>query len=285
MNIAVIPNPDKARALEYTAEICRVLNECGGRPVMLEELKTCTSGMDADYLPDYDALMTACEAVVTVGGDGTIIQASKHAVRYDRPVVGVNCGRLGFLAELEAEEVHLLRRLVAGDYSITSRILLDITLQTQDGDICSKAVNDVYIARGSLFHMIELEVEFQQQRVCQYRADGLIFSTPTGSTAYSLSAGGPVIDPGTHCILMTPICPHTLVARPTVFGAESDIKVHIYLREGEQINVAIDGDEVHHLRSHDCVTISQAKQQLKLIQLKPRSFYSVFTEKFSGKEG
>jgi NAD+ kinase len=284
MHIAVIPNPDKPHALAYTAEICRVLNESGGRPVMLEALRSLTAGMDADYVPDYDAMMTACDAVVTVGGDGTIIQAAKHAIHYDRPLIGVNSGRLGFLAELESGEIHELKRLVTGDYTVTPRILLDITLRRQAGDVHCKAVNDVYISRGSLFHMIELDVEYRSQRVCQYRADGLIFATPTGSTAYSLSAGGPVIDPATQCILMTPICPHTLVARPTVFGADSDLTVHIRLREGERINVAVDGEEVHQLQSEDCVTIRQAPQQLKLIQLKPRSFYSVFTAKFSGKE-
>lgn len=283
MNIAVIPNPDKNRAMEYTAEICRVLQASGARPVMLDALRSDTSGMDADYVPDYDAMMAACDAVVTVGGDGTIIQAAKHAIRYDRPVIGVNCGRLGFLAELEGGELDQLGRLAAGDYDVTSRILLDVTLCTGGANTHCTAVNDLYIARGSLFHMIELDVEYRQQRVCQYRADGLIFATPTGSTAYSLSAGGPVIDPATHCILMTPICPHTLVARPTVFGAESDLKVHIHLRDGEKINVAVDGDQIYHLKDGDSVTIAQAAQTLRLIQLKPRSFYSVFTEKFSGK--
>ncbi len=284
MHIAVIPNPDKPHALSYAAEICRVLNEAGGRPLMLEALRPLTTDMETDYVADYDAMMAACTAVVTVGGDGTIIQAAKHAMKYDRPLVGVNSGRLGFLAELEPGEIEALKQLVCGDYTVTQRILLDITLRRQAGDVRCTAVNDVYISRGSLFHMIELDVEYRGQRVCQYRADGLIFATPTGSTAYSLSAGGPVIDPATHCILMTPICPHTLVARPTVFGAESDLTVHIRLRDGEHINVAVDGDEVYRMQSEDCVTIRQAPQQLKLIQLKPRSFYSVFTAKFSGKD-
>lgn len=283
MRVAVIPNPDKRNALVYTAQICQLLNENGAQPVMLDSLRTETEQMHAEYQSDYDSLMKDTDVALTIGGDGTIIHAAKYAVKYDRPLLGVNCGRLGFLAELEAEEIDQVCRLISGKYAIAPRMMLQITLYQNGRRIQRLALNDVSVSRGNLPHMIDLTVQYQQQCFCHYRADGLIFSTPTGSTAYSLSAGGPVIDPTTNCILMTPICPHTLFARPVVFGSESDLCVYATLNEKEQINVAIDGEETYQLQSGDHVSITCAQEHLRLIQMKPRLFYDIFTSKFSGK--
>lgn len=283
MKIAIIPNPDKRNALQNTAKICEVLQACGAQPIMLQNLKACTDGMKTEYAANYDELMQNAEAIVTVGGDGTIIHAAKYAVRYDRPLIGVNCGRLGFLAELETEEIEKIRHLVSGEYVIVPRMMLDVELHTKQQTVRHLALNDISITRGNLPHMIELGVEYQQKCFCNYRADGLIFSTPTGSTAYALSAGGPVIDPATDCILMTPICPHTLLARPVVFGAESTLCIHPVLDENETISASVDGEVSFTLHNEDCVAIKRAAQHLRLIQLKSRPFYDIFTAKFTSK--
>lgn len=277
MRIALIPNLDKNHALEYTVRLCRMLREWGAVPMLPLYMRAHVA--EDTFLPE-DALFAQCDAVLTIGGDGTILHAAKRAVHCGKPLVGLNCGRLGFLAELEAEEMGLLRNLVTHQYTTTPRMLLDVTVYSGT-ETRRLALNDAVISRAGLPRLVEWTVQYQQQCLCRCRADGLIFATPVGSTAYSLSAGGPVIDPVSHCILMTPICPHSVFGRPVVFGADSILSVRPVLNDGETVNVSVDGEESFALRAGDRVEIRKATEELQLIQLKHRLFYDVFTTKFS----
>ena len=278
MRVALIPNLDKQHAWEYTVQVCRLLREWRAVPVLPQYLQD--RGTDAEYA-DGDALFANSDVLLTIGGDGTILHAAKHAVRYGKPLLGLNCGRLGFLAELEAGEMDLLREVTEGRFTTTPRMLLDVTVHTGDRTLRRLALNDAVISRSGLPRLVEWTVQYQQQCLCHYRSDGLIFATPTGSTGYSLSAGGPVIDPVTRCVLMTPVCPHSVFGRPVIFGAESELCVQAALNSDETVRAAIDGDEIIALHAGDRVEIRTAKEQLQLIRLKNRSFYDVFTAKFS----
>ncbi len=277
MRIALIPNLDKNHALEYTIRLCRMLRAWGAEPMLPLYMRA--HGADGTFVPE-EALFAQCDAVLTIGGDGTILHAAKHAVRCGKPLIGLNCGRLGFLAELEAGEMELLHNLVTHQYTTTPRMLLDVTVYA-DGETRCLALNDAVISRAGLPRLVEWSVQYQQQCLCRCRADGLIFATPVGSTAYSLSAGGPVIDPVSHCILMTPICPHSVFGRPVVFGADSVLCVRPILNDGESVNVSVDGEENFALRAGDRIEIRKAAEELQLIQLKQRLFYDIFTAKFS----
>ena len=282
--VALIPNPKKDVQLKYTKQICRVRHQAGATPVLLDSIRSTLPNCTAESAPDHDTQVQRCDAVLTVGGDGTIIHAAKHSIKYGRPLLGINCGRLGFLAELETEEIGLITRLVSGDFTIVPRMMLQASWRCGEHTATECAVNDISISRGNLPHMIDIGVQCCQQNFCGYRADGMIFSTPVGSTAYSLSAGGPVVDPAMDCILMTPICPHTLFARPVVFGGQNVLEVRLSLEPGECASLSIDGEPSQPIRAGDVLHIQASSQHLQLIQIKSRLFYDIFTAKFSGSD-
>ena len=208
--VVIIPNFTK----ENTAELLETIIDrfiLGGCQVLMEEDEmphfSCVSyGKAEDIFPD-------CQVIVTVGGDGTILHSAKHALNYDKPLLGINAGRLGYLAQIERNELDGLSRLISGEFSIGERMLLEARVDDRPPIF---ALNEIVISR-ELTKMVDLYVAEDGVPMGNYRADGLILATPTGSTAYSMSAGGPIVDPGLDGILLTPICPHSLYARSVIF--------------------------------------------------------------------
>ena len=263
MKIALIVNKDKEKAILIAGKIDALLTDCGAQ-ILKDKL--------------HDELFKKCDAAVTVGGDGTIIHSAKHAAKYSKPMIGVNVGRLGFAAEVEPDNIADLRRILNNDYDIERRMLLDVTVKRGNGESESFiAVNDAALARGQLSRIIDISVSLDNSPISTYRADGVLFSTPTGSTAYSLSAGGPVIYPGMNCILLTPVCPHSLISRSVVFdgGAVLTAKVN----DDTPAVLSIDGERHLEVKPSDLVVIKKAKAPLKLITLYKRNFYQHLNEK------
>lgn len=232
------------------------------------------------FCEDFYQGLAACDIVVAVGGDGTIIHAAKHAAMAGKPVLGINVGRLGFVAGLEADELEKLEGLVTGKYAVENRMLLQVDTALDDVHQTYYALNDAVISRGSLSRILDFKVLFNSANMCGYRADGLIFSTPTGSTAYSLSAGGPVIDPSMECILLTPICPHSLFARSYIFDEKARLSIRAGVMDGEaDVLLTVDGESGIAVPAGETISVTRCDADACLIKIKQMSFYDVLGKK------
>lgn len=280
MKIAVIPNLSKKNAMKHTMRLIETLREYGASVYMDRSLTADFGVSGAEFFDDFNSLAQSCDVMVAVGGDGTIIHCAKHAAAAGKPILGINVGRLGFVAGLEPEEYGLLKRLVSGDYSVEERMMLEIRVCS--GNTCKtyRALNDAVFFRGALSHMPDFRVRFNDTKVCDYRSDGLIFSTPTGSTAYSLSAGGPVVDPELNCIVLTPICPHSLMTRPVVFGPEAKLTVQADMDSESEVILTMDGETSFRIPDKAAkMEIFRSSQSVRIIKLKSNNFYEVLTDK------
>ncbi len=278
MKIAIIVNLDKKNALLTASKIANLLISEGA------EVYTLTSELTKDLhttetFDTHSDLVKACDVLLTVGGDGTIIHSAKHAAAYSKPVLGINSGRLGYVAELESDETEMLKSLIKGEYKIENRLLLSVNVNRGDGKRESyTAVNDAVISRGALSRIIDLDVKIDGSSVSSYRADGVLVSTPTGSTAYALSAGGPVIAPSLRCFELVPICSHALSARCVILSSDSVVEVKASSPDGKSY-LTIDGQISVELSENDTVEIKSAEQTLDMILLKKRNFFKLAGEK------
>ena len=281
MNVAIIPNSTKDKAIEYAVKIIDFLTDYDCNFSVPTEFSETVKSNRAEYFSNHYETVKNSDMVIAVGGDGTIIHIAKHAAVLNKPVLGVNCGRVGFVANLEPSELSLLSKLFDKSYVIDERMLLEVTVNYKDKTEVLYALNDVTISKGSVSRMIELDVKLNSEFINSYRADGLIFSTPTGSTAYSLSAGGPVIEPHMKCILLTPICPHSLFSRSVLFSDDSDVKVFPNDKCTEDIFVTVDGIHSYRIEKDDSVTIKKAQLTANFIKLNNKNFYRILNDKLN----
>jgi NAD+ kinase len=222
------------------------------------------------------AIAGASDLVVVLGGDGTLLSVAHHAAQAGVPVMGVNLGRLGFLTEIPVSETTLtLDSFLAGDTNVLSPRWL---LETRTAGGVSYCLNDVVVTKGALARMIELTIGIDGKEVATLKADGLIVSTPTGSTAYSLSAGGPILHPMVPAVVLTPICPHTLTFRPLAVPSTSTVGVRL-LTGGEEVHLTLDGQRGGVLVRNDMVDIRKAPFELQLITSPRRNYYDLVKEK------
>jgi NAD+ kinase len=220
------------------------------------------------------------DLLITLGGDGALLGGARWAGPVGIPVLGVNLGRLGFLTAITVEEMErALGRILEGDFVLDSRMALEIRSLHAGGDSDSYyALNDAVLHKGRLVRMVPVRVHVDEEEVGLYRADGVIVATPTGSTAYSLSAGGPILDPRLDAIVVTPICPHTMAVRPLVLPPLSEITVEVD-SESEEIILTIDGQVGSKLKPGDRVTARKADQPVRLVRLPGQSFFSLLRRK------
>ena len=274
MKIGLIVNKNKERAPAVAERIVDIL---GGSAELLSSAECPLRG--TGVLNSAEEVIRSCDIAVTVGGDGTIIHHAKYAALYDKPLLGVNMGRVGFVANIEPDELDELSKLLTGEYRIQRRMLLEIT-KSRGGDSRSyTAVNEVAIHRDSLSSMVEISVDLDGERIINYRADGMLFSTPTGSTAYSFSAGGPVIQPDMRCILLTPVCPHALSSRQVVFGEDAVLTASVHPEYTLKCYMTVDGQDYVPVSSDDRITVRRSHSELQLIILKEKNFYTLLNEK------
>lgn len=267
MKIAIIYNSEKDNCLKI-AETCKKVFESEGAKVSVFDLLL----FSAKDIEDVDI-------IITVGGDGTILRVAKVAALVDKPIIGVNAGRLGYLASITPDETEKLKSLVSGDFIIENRSMIKADVLKKgkivDSTVC---LNDIVISHGVVSTLIDIELKIDND-VIDYRADGIVIATPSGSTAYSMSAGGPVVDPSLDCFIVTPVCPHTLQSRPLIVNNNKKIDISVDSTRETKIFLSSDGQTVFEL-SKDClVSISNAKQSAKFIKLNDVSVYKVFSEK------
>lgn len=278
MKIGIIVNPDKERACAVARRIVGLLSGSAG---LLSAGDCPLEG--TEVLPDAAQVIRSCDVAVTVGGDGTIIHHAKFAALYDKPLLGVNLGRVGFVANIEPDELDALHQLVTGEYHIQRRMLLSITKSRAGESRSYTAVNEVAIHRDSLSSMVDISVALNGERIISYRADGMLFSTPTGSTAYSFSAGGPVIAPEMQCILLTPVCPHALSSRQVVFTPDSELTAYVHPAYTLKCYMTVDGQDYVPVSSDDRITVRRSDRVLQLVILKEKNFYTLLNEKLKEK--
>lgn len=224
------------------------------------------------------------EAAIVLGGDGTIIQAAHDLISRDIPILGVNLGTLGFLAEIEKQNIQkALDALISDMYDVESRMMLEGKAVCQGEEIvCGAALNDFVISKGGFCHLITIKVFINEELAATYRADGVIISTPTGSTGYNLSAGGPVMVPELQAVSITPICPHSLNNRSLVVRAEDIIRLEIGSSKEMQIDesvIVVDGQILNHMITGDVITIKKSKKDTKIIKLTESNFFHIFRKK------
>lgn len=230
-------------------------------------------------LPKEEFYRTVDVAVV-LGGDGTLLRVAEAALPYEIPILGVNYGRIGMLADLEKEETVLIKKLLSGEYVIDERLMLTATV-TQNGKQTHQfhALNEIAISRGNCMKMLEMQLSIDGESCADIRADGLIVATPTGSTAYSLSAGGSVVDPSAEVFLVTPICPHTLNSRPMILYKNRILCIREYGNAHNSFCLTYDGNDALTVPDGAEITIQPAQKKTKLIRIVNRNFYSVLREK------
>jgi len=278
-NLGLIINHKKKKALfiaekimdwSNTKGITVCIEKAGGQPVVNE---------DVDCF--YDAFLKKAELIISLGGDGTLLRAARLAALKGIPVFGINLGGLGFLTQIGTDDLEVsLEKLYQKKYFIEERMMLECCIKRKGKKKIKKfiALNDVVIGKGAFARLVCLETYINDYYVITYSADGLVVSTSTGSTAYSLSAGGPIVNPRIKSMVITPICPHTLSARPLIIGENDRVRINLESID-EEAMLTIDGQEGFALKYKDEVIIKKSKYKTKLITFKEKNFYTILREK------
>ena len=282
-NIVLTPNPYRDKNFQTVREAVRILKNAGLQP------KVCLPfEVDRSYeLPKdirfcrLDRELPNADLIVCFGGDGTILHMAKSAARRGIPMLGVNIGTMGFMAELESTEMDQLARIATGDYTVDTRMMLDVTIQ-RDRDIIFHDIclNDVAITKGSIGRIVTLNVKCDNVTAMECGGDGVIISTPTGSTAYSLSAGGPIVEPDARNIIITPVCAHDMISRSMVMSDKRNVTVQMVHNARRNAFVSVDGGKAIRMNMGDTAIIKKSSLETKLIRLNGRSFYDVLNTKF-----
>ena len=278
--IGLLPNPEKDPDLFYSSRICEFLVQSGAQVYTSPEFALPrTDGVVS--VPRAD-IFSLADCVVTLGGDGTLLRIAHEAARHSKPIMGINFRKIGYIAALEYNEIEMLSRLLSGQFAIEKRLMLGVRVRRGGRTVFkSIALNDAVISKGVIARLIDMHVAAGGDRVSNYRADGIILSTPTGSTGYSMSAGGPILEPSMEAIIMTPVCPHSLVARPIVFSRDAEIAVTLQNLADKDTYLTIDGFETLKLRDGDTVEVRRSRSVTRLIKLKNMNFYKILNQKLA----
>ncbi len=276
-HFALITNAHKDKDLKCTYEIIEYIRQKGGEAISLSE--GCDNLTNHEYV-DLSRLGETCECIIVLGGDGTLIRTASKVMKYQIPMIGVNFGTLGYLCELEADSVfHAIDKLMADEYFIEERIMLEGAKNPKE--ICF-GLNDIVIHRAGDLSILTLNVYVNGEFLATYDADGIIVSTPTGSTGYNLSAGGPIVNPKAQMLVMTPINAHSLNARSIVFSSNDLIEIEMgtrrYLKD-EMAVVSCDGDRITDFRVGERFAISRSLNVIQFARINRKSFLEILRKK------
>lgn len=281
--VGIVLKPHQPQALKTICELTvwlgqRGIELVGGPQIERERIEHETGCSVREVVPEE--LAAAVDLVLVLGGDGTMISTARLIGDKDLPVLGVNYGSLGYLTEFRIEELYdALEMILAGDFRLDKRVMLEVELHRGDDFITrNRVLNDVVINKSALARIIEIDAYLNSQFVSLFRADGLIVSTPTGSTAYNLSAGGPIVFPSMNAVVVTPICPFTLSNRPLV--APDDAVIELLLKTAnEEVSLTLDGQVGFPLEVNDRVVIRKSRTTFNLIQPSNRNYFDVLRDK------
>ena len=281
--IVLTPNPYRDKQFKFVQTALRQLSGCGA------ELRVCLP-FDVDKsieLPKHITLtplardLPGADMLICFGGDGTILHASKAATRADVPILGVNIGTMGFIAELESGELSLLSRIAAGEYTVEHRRMLEVTVHRGGAEVQKEiCLNDAVITKGAVARVVRMAVYCDDVLAMEFGGDGVIVATPTGSTAYSLSAGGPMVEPDARVMVITPICAHDIRTRPIVAADDRVVTIKLDSFGKRSAYLSVDGGRAMRLGAGDTVRVARATVETKLVRVKQRSFYEIVGSKF-----
>jgi NAD+ kinase len=282
VKIVLSPNPYRDRGLKAAQSAEKILRNAGVETKMCLPFQT-ENGFELPRHLEYADMkqeIKNADLLICFGGDGTILHAAKDASTYNVPILGVNMGSVGFMAELEYGELSLLSKVAAGKYTIESRMMMDVRV-THDGKVvCSDvALNDAVITKGAVARVIDLAVYGDKVLISNFSGDGIIISTPTGSTAYSMSAGGPIVEPTAENIIVTPICAHALTAKSFVLGNGRTVTAKMGKLARKTAYLSVDGGRAVKLSAGDAVELRMSKHKTKLVRVTGRSFYEIVHQK------
>ena len=268
--IIIVPNVNKDGGLKVTHRVVDILYDSGATVYI-----DCKYAKDfGDKVNTFSKLPRDAELIIVIGGDGSILDASAMALELDIPIVGINLGKVGYLSEIEPEGLQVLQRLLAEDYTVKERMLLTAKKVSKGNVSVSQrfAVNDVVISHDRYFGISDLSLTDGKGETVKYRADGLVLSTPLGSTAYSLSAGGPIVAPGLLTIVVTPVCPHSFFNRSILFSQDTKLTV---TNTGESnLNISVDGRFFAEMGAGDLCVVAAADKKLKILTFNENSTFS-----------
>ena len=278
MKAALYPNFQKKNALKCALEVCDVLHSSGISITVSGDFRKEFEDKTFVVFEDIEQSVKTADVVIAIGGDGTILRCAKLLMGTDTKLLGINTGTLGFMAGLEADQLDKLKLLTTGEYELSPRMTLDITYHGKNGDEVYSVLNEVS-ARSESFRICDFEVFSEGYLIGKYRADGVLFSTPSGSTAYALSAGGPVIEPDLECIEMTLICPHSLFSRATLFSAGRHLRLTNKTSNGDCMVINIDGALHLPLGEDESIDICRGSSNINFINLIGNSFHESLCRK------
>ena len=280
--VLICPNPDRDIHLEVAGRIEKLLE---GRaktkicPIYYTSVRT--KNVAETHTHTLEEELKNSDIVVAIGGDGTIMHTARAAAPYEKPVIGVNKGNKGFLAELDESNLEYILKAVDGDYFVDNRMMLDVSIIRDGVSIYSDyAINDAAIS--GISRMVNVSVYADGIKIANFSGDGVIISSPTGSTAYSMSAGGPIVEPCAMNIIVTPICSHALIAKPFVLLPEREVTAEVNNPESVAAFVSVDGDTGMKLESGDLVKVKRSENITRLIRVTGKSFYETVSEKLGG---
>ncbi len=277
--VGIVPNLDKDVDLKYTRIVVERFLSLGGKVNLVSGVAQ-KLGMDVAGCPE-ESLYQSSEAIICLGGDGTFLKVARKAYSAKIPILGINLGSLGFLTEVEKSDIEKALECVINDnFTIEERIMLDTSIKTKDRVYaCDVALNDIVISRGALSRILHLKTYINDVFTDAFPGDGLIVSSPTGSTAYSLSAGGPIVDPDLDIIIMTPICPHILYSRSFITAGNRVVKVVVDENYCHDAMVTVDGQTGYEIKGGYCVEIRKSPYSVKLIRIGSRNFFNILRTK------
>lgn len=277
--VAVLyPNFQKKNALKCARDVCEVLNSAGIEVVVSHDY-TAEFG-DKPYVKfeDINDYVDSADIFLAIGGDGTILRCAKLLMGTETKLLGINTGTLGFMAALEADQLDALECLKTGNYRVSRRMTVDAVIHGSDGDRIYTALNEIS-AKSESFRICDFDVSADGYLIGKYRADGILFSTPSGSTAYALSAGGPVIEPDLECIEMNLICPHSLFARATLFSADRQLRITDRTSGETSLVVSVDGEPVHRMAENESIEIVRGRYTLNFVDVINNAFHDSLCRK------
>lgn len=280
-NIGIITKRSDPRALKATQELAKWLNDNQRRvTVTSETAESANIPLSIAHRQEQENIADGQDLITVIGGDGTFLAAFRAVGNKDIPLLGINMGRLGFLTEVPYQAmIPTMTEVLAGHYRTEMRMLLSVSVYRSGKEVLSHSVmNDMVLHKGELARMMEYQVSIDSQFVFSGRADGLIMATPTGSTAYALSAGGPIIHPAVDAILLVPICPHTLTNRPIAVPGKGTITISLAQENMDRL-LTLDGQTGFHLINEDQILVQRSSHQLKILHAPDRNYYSVLREK------
>ncbi len=281
MKIALLPNLTRDTGGKITKEICDWLRTYGAEYACQEEDRSVFATVPGMNALPFEDLIPWCDA-----GDGSMLRAAKMTVSYGKPLLCIGAGRLAFMAGLERDELHLLKALIDGDYWLDPRMLLTVRL-IRNGRVLQEEniINDVVVCRGSKVKIIDLDVFCDDHLINTYRADGVVVSTPTGSSAYCLAAGGPVLNPSMEGIVVTPICPQSLFARSIVFSADNRLSIAINSESrSKDVVLSLDGGDSFKVMEGDILSVERSEYDAQFIRIKNEPFFEILNNKLAGTE-